>query len=266
MHDRLNVGTEMVNVSRIPIIGGNWKMHHTRALARELLSSLRIALKKFDQIEIVICPSAPWLGDAVDALESSSILVGAQNVHSASEGAFTGEQSAAMLVGSVNYVLVGHSERRLVFGETDRQINEKLRSVIDAGLKPILAVGESENERESGETENVLKRQLLTAFDSIQMLPASMVIAYEPVWAIGTGMSATPETAQKAAVTVRNFVAERFDEITADSIRIQYGGSVNSTNASEFAEQPDIDGALVGGASLNADDFSAICEIFAHGR
>ncbi len=256
----------MVNVNRTPIIGGNWKMHHTRALARELLSSLRAALEEFNQIDVVICPPAPWLGDAIDTLESSSILVGVQNVHSASEGAFTGEQSAAMLVGSVDYVIVGHSERRLMFGETDRQVNEKLRSVIDAGLEPILAIGESQDERESGETENVLRRQLFTGFDSIKMLPTGMVIAYEPVWAIGTGMSASPEMVQMAAVTVRNLVAERFDEITANSIRIQYGGSVNSTNASEFAEQPDIDGALVGGASLNADDFSAICEIFAHGR
>lgn len=253
----------MVNVSRTPIIGGNWKMHHTRGLARELLFSLRAPLEDFHQIEIVIFPPAPWLGDAVDVFESSSILVGAQNVHSASEGAFTGEQSAAMLIGTANYVIVGHSERRLLFGETDRQINEKLHSVIDAGLEPILAVGESQDERASGETDNVLRRQLFAAFENIEMLPVGMVIAYEPVWAIGTGMSASPEIAQMAAVTVRALVAERFDELAADSLRIQYGGSVNTTNASAFASQTDIDGALIGGASLNSNDFSAICEIFA---
>ena len=256
----------MADPRRVPIVGGNWKMHGTRAHAGELLHALRAALDGIGEVEVVICPPSPWLTDAADALAEGSLQVGAQNVYWEPEGAFTGEQSAAMLAGTVSHVLVGHSERRHVFGETDEQTLHKLRSVIEAGLTPILAVGELQEERESGATDAVLRRQLFGALEGLDGLPASAVIAYEPVWAIGTGLAATPEMAQEAAATVRALLTERFDETTAAGLRVQYGGSVNAENASELASQPDIDGALVGGASLKADEFASICGAFAHAR
>lgn len=254
----------MADANRIPIVGGNWKMHGTRSHAGELLHALRAALEGITDIEVVICPPTPWLADAADALSEGMLQVGAQNVYWAPEGAFTGEQNAAMLAGTVSHVLIGHSERRHVFGETDVQTNQKFRSVIEAGLTPILAVGELEAERESDATESVLRRQLHAAFEGLRTLPIGTVIAYEPVWAIGTGRAATPEMAQQAASTVRAIVAERFSDATGALIRIQYGGSVNADNASELAAQPDIDGALVGGASLQASEFASICGAFAH--
>ncbi len=254
----------MVDASRVPIVGGNWKMHGTRAHAGELLHALRTALDGITDVEVVICPPAPWLADAADALAEGTLRVGAQNVHWEPEGAFTGEQSAAMLAGTASHVIVGHSERRHVFGETDEQTNHKLRAVIEAGLTPILAVGELQPERESGETEAVLRRQLLAACDGLEAMFDPTVIAYEPVWAIGTGLAATPEIAQETIAALRSMVADRFDTATASRTRIQYGGSVNAENASELAAQPDIDGALVGGASLKADDFASICGAFAH--
>ena len=207
---------------------------------------------------------APWLADAADVFSKGTLHVGAQNVHWKPEGAFTGEQSAAMLVGTASHVVIGHSERRHSFGETDEQTNLKLRSVIEAGLTPILAVGELQAEREAGETESTLHRQLLAAFEGLRTLPIGTVIAYEPVWAIGTGLAATPELAQQAAAAIRAMMAERFSEATGALIRIQYGGSVNGDNASDFADQADIDGALVGGASLKPDEFASICGAFAH--
>jgi triosephosphate isomerase len=254
----------MADATRVPIVGGNWKMHGTRSHAQELLHALRAALDGITDVEVVICPPAPWLADAADALADGTLQVGAQNVHWEAEGAFTGAHNASMLAGTVSHVLVGHSERRQIFGETDEQTNLKFKSVIDAGLTPILAVGELEAEREGGDTEAVLRRQLHAAFEGLRALPIGTVIAYEPVWAIGTGRAATPEIAQESAATIRAMVAERFSEATGALIRIQYGGSVNADNASELAVQPDIDGALVGGASLNASEFASICGAFAH--
>ena len=254
----------MADANRIPIVGGNWKMHGTRSHARELLHALRAALEGITDVEVVICPPAPWLGDAADTFAEDALRVGAQNVYWEREGAFTGELSAAMLAGTASHVIVGHSERRHVFGETDEQTSQKFQSVIDAALTPILAIGELEAERESGETESVLRRQLHTAFEGLRALPIGTVIAYEPVWAIGTGRAATPELAQEAAASIREIVAERFSEATGAGIRIQYGGSVNADNAVELASQPDIDGALVGGASLQAGEFASICGAFAH--
>jgi triosephosphate isomerase len=250
--------------TRTPIVGGNWKMHGTRAHARELLHALRAALDGIREVEVVVCPPAPWLGDAADTFAGGSLLVGAQNVHWEAEGALTGEQSAAMLAGTVSYVIVGHSERRTLFGETDAEANRKLRAVIEAGLAPILAVGELQGEREGGETNAVLRRQLLAGFEGLDALPSTVVVAYEPVWAIGTGLAATPAIAEEAARTIRAITAERFDAATASRLRIQYGGSVNAENAPEFAALADIDGALVGGASLRADEFASICGAFAH--
>ena len=249
---------------RLPIVGGNWKMHGNRAHARELLHALRAALDGISDVEVVICPPTPWLGDAADTFDGGTLKIGAQNVYWEPEGAFTGEQSAQMLTGTVSHVIIGHSERRWVFGETDEETNRKLRAVLDAGLTPLLAVGERREEREAGETSAVIERQLLVAFEGIDELPGSMVVAYEPVWAIGSGLAATAEIAQEAAVAVREVLERRFDASTAAAVRIQYGGSVTADNAGDFAELPDVDGALVGGASLRADEFAAICGAFAH--
>ena len=249
---------------RLPIVGGNWKMHGNREHARELLHALQAALDGISDVDVVICPPAPWLGDAADTFDEGTLGMGAQNVHWESEGAFTGEQSAEMLAGTVSHVIVGHSERRWVFGESDEATNKKLCSVLDAGLTPILAVGERREQREAGETDAVLQRQLLAAFESIETLPKGVVVAYEPVWAIGSGLPATAEMAQEAASAVRAILGSRFGAATAAAVRIQYGGSVTADNAGEFAALPDIDGALVGGASLRADEFAAICGAFAH--
>ena len=246
-------------MSRTPIVGGNWKLHTDRAGARTLLRGLRERLDGLAGVEIVICPPAPWLGDAADLLDGSPLAVGAQNVHWEPNGPFTGEISAAMLTGTAAYVIVGHSERRHRFGESDADVNRKLRSVLDAGLRPILAVGELREQRDRGETADVLRRQLMAAFEALDAIPAGFVIAYEPVWAIGTGLTATPEQAQEACAQVRGIVAARFDTATATALRVQYGGSVTPANIDDLARQPDIDGALVGGASLDADAFAAIC-------
>lgn len=245
--------------NRTPIVGGNWKMHTTRAEAADLVAGLRNELDGLADIEVVICPPAAWLGDAATSLESSTLSVGAQNVHWEPRGAFTGEISAPMLQGVAAYVLVGHSERRHVFGETDEQAGMKLRAVIEAGLRPILAVGELQEEREAGRTNQVLERQLFAALEEADPLPEGFVIAYEPVWAIGTGLTATPEIAQEACATIRSIVAGRYNATAAENCRIQYGGSVSPDNIEALASQPDIDGALVGGASLRVDSFSAIC-------
>ncbi len=254
----------MVHASRVPIVGGNWKMNTDRARAGELLHALRGALEGSSDVEVVICPPAPWLGDASDAFVNDDLLVGVQNVYWEAEGAFTGEHNAEMLVGTATHVIVGHSERRQIFGESDDLTRHKLAAAIAAGLTPILAIGEQQAEREAGETNAVLERQLLGACHGLGVLPDDAVIAYEPVWAIGTGLAATPEMAQEAVASIRGMVANRFDAATAASVRIQYGGSVNAENASELASQPDIDGALVGGSSLNAADFASICGAFGH--
>ncbi|MEZ4503392.1 MAG: triose-phosphate isomerase [Dehalococcoidia bacterium] len=244
---------------RTPIVGGNWKMHTTRPEARALLEALRTDLDGLAGAEVVVCPPAPWLGDAADALEGTSLGVGVQNVHWEPSGAFTGEQSPDMLIGTVDYAIVGHSERRHVFGETDDEVNRKLRAILDAGLVPILAVGETLEEREAGWATVVLRTQLDGAFQGFEVCPPSLVIAYEPVWAIGTGRTATPDIAQEACASVRSMVATRFTPAAAEAVRIQYGGSVTPDNAEELLAQPDIDGALVGGASLRAEAFAAIC-------
>ena len=242
-------------------------MHTTRAEALPLLVALRDGLDGFEGAEVVVIPPAPWLGDAANVLEEdSAVHVGAQNVYWEPRGAFTGEQSAAMLVGTAEYALVGHSERRHVFGESDADVNRKLRSILDAGLRPILAVGETQAERDAGATFEVLRRQLDAALEGLAELPNTLVIAYEPVWAIGTGVTATPEAAQEACAAVRSMVAERFGLEAASALRVQYGGSVTADNIDALAAQPDIDGALVGGASLNAEAFVAICRAIARAK
>lgn len=250
-------------MARIPVIGGNWKMNTTRAEAQALLRDLRGRLDGLAGAEVVICPPAAWLGDAADLLGGSSLRVGVQNVYWEQKGAFTGEVSAPMLAGTATHAIIGHSERRHVFGESDADTNRKLRAVLDAGLHPILAIGELREEAEGGRTEAVLRRQLTGAFEGFDALPADLVVAYEPVWAIGTGLAATADDAQERCAMVRAILGERFAAAAAAVCRIQYGGSVNAQNAAGFAAGADIDGVLVGGASLDGASFEAICRAFA---
>ncbi len=253
-------------MSRVPIVGGNWKMHTDRSDARSLLGQVRQRLDIVEDVEVVVCPPATWLGDAADLLAGSNLRVGAQNVHWEPQGAFTGEVSAPMLAGTASYVIVGHSERRHVFGETGEETNRKLRAVLEADLAPILAVGELLDEAEAGQTAEVLRRQLSEAFEGFERLDPRVVIAYEPVWAIGTGRAASAADAEERCALVRRILAERFSESAADACRIQYGGSVNAENVAGYAEQPNIDGVLVGGASLDADAFASICRTFADAK
>jgi triosephosphate isomerase (TIM) len=249
--------------ARTPIVGGNWKMHTNRSEARALLGRLRQRLDVIEGVDVVICPPFPWLGDAADLVSGSHLHVGAQDVYWEPPGAFTGEVSATMLAGTAEYVIVGHSERRHLFGESDMDTNRKLRAALEAGLRPIFAIGELREEAEAGRTTEVLRRQVLAGFEGFASLDPSVVIAYEPVWAIGTGVAATPQDAQERCSLVRRILAERFDAESAAACRIQYGGSVNAENIAGFAAQPDIDGALVGGASLDADAFASICRAMA---
>ena len=252
-----------MSAQRTPIVGGNWKMHLDRNGARDLLRELREQLDGLEGVDVVIFPPAPWLGDAADALEGSTLRVGAQNAYWLPHGAYTGEVGAAMLVGTADYVLVGHSERRHVFGESDEDSGRKLDAVLGLALRPILAVGEQQEEREGGRTAEVLQRQLDAAFAGVDRLPEGFTIAYEPVWAIGTGLTATPEIAQATVAEIRRMVADRFGASAAEACRIQYGGSVNAGNVADLASRPDIDGALVGGASLDASAFATICRAVA---
>lgn len=244
---------------RIPVVGGNWKMHLTREEARSLAASLRALLVDLVGAEVVLFPPAPWLADVRDALEGSALQVGAQNVYWERQGAFTGEVAAPMLKGTASHVLVGHSERRTVFGETVWETANKMRAVCEAGLTPLLAVGEPHSDLRAGRTNETLRRQVSEGMRGIASMPPGLVIAYEPVWAIGTGEPATPEAAQERCAFIRSVIAERYGGEAAEDVRIQYGGSVNPSNVASFIEQPDIDGALVGGASLDAEAFAAIC-------
>jgi triosephosphate isomerase (TIM) len=245
---------------RRPYIAGNWKMHKLRDEARAYVKALLPLIDGVD-LDIGICVPFTTLEASVDAASGSALRVLAQNVHEEDHGAFTGEISCAMLkdVGAGGAV-IGHSERRQFFGETDRALQRKLPAVLAAGLEPILCVGELEEERENGETERRLRHQVQEAFEAVPAEQATrVVIAYEPVWAIGTGKVATPEIAQDACAFIRALVRDRYGDL-ADEVRIQYGGSVNDDNARELLGQPDIDGALVGGASLDPEKFARIVE------
>ena len=246
-------------MSRTPLIAGNWKMHKTVGEAEQLIQALLPRVSSFDGVEIAICPPFTALTPMVESARGSRVAVFAQNMHEAEHGAFTGEVSAAMLSDlEVSGVIVGHSERRALFGETDARLAKKLPAALAGGLVPILCVGESEAQREAGETESHLRAQLEADFAEIE--PArygEIVVAYEPIWAIGTGRVATAEQAQEACAFVRSVLAERSP--AADAVRILYGGSVSADNAAELLALPDVDGALVGGASLTAESFAAIC-------
>lgn len=249
-------------MSRKVIIAGNWKMNKTAAEGCELVNALKekLACSCYDNVDIVVCPPFTTLGAVVEAAKGSRIKVGAQNVHWAESGAFTGEISAEMLKSAgVEYVIIGHSERRQYFGETDATVNSRLKAAIAAGLKPIVCIGELLEEREGGLTEKVLTTQIRGGFDGItgeEM--AEVVVAYEPVWAIGTGKTATPDIAQETHAHIRKELAAMFGDEVAAKVRIQYGGSMKADNARELVAQADIDGGLIGGAALKADSFVAL--------
>jgi triosephosphate isomerase len=244
---------------RIPLIAGNWKMHKTVAEAEEFISALLPRIYAADGVDVAICPPFTALGAMVDSTRGSRVQVYAQNAHQADQGAFTGEVSVPMLTElDVHGVILGHSERREFFGETDKALALKVPAVLAADLVPVLCVGETESERDNGDTERKLRHQVqegLAKLDPAQL--AEVVIAYEPIWAIGTGKVATAEQAQEACGFIRALVNDRSPE-SALSTRVLYGGSVKPENAAELLGLPDIDGALVGGASLDAESFAAI--------
>jgi len=251
-------------VSRTPFIAANWKMHKTIAEAEQYIQALLPQAGAIDDVEIVICPPYTALQAMVDSARGSSVQVYAQNMHEADQGAFTGDVSASMLNEiDVQGVILGHSERRQYFNETDRALQQKVPKALDSGLTPILCVGETEEERDRGDTERKLRHQVQEALEKVakDRLP-EIVIAYEPIWAIGTGKVATAEQAQEAVAFVRALVAG-FDNDAAERVRILYGGSFKPDNAEELLALPDVDGALIGGASLDPGDFGAIIEIAA---
>jgi triosephosphate isomerase len=248
-------------MARIPLIAGNWKMNKTVAEAEAFIASLLPPVSTADGVDVGVCVPFTDLQAVVDSTRGSRVEVYAQNMHQAPSGAFTGEVSAPMLVElDVHGVVLGHSERRQLFAETDRALAEKVPAALDAGLKPILCVGETEEEREAGDTERKLRHQVQEGLEKVATERlGDVVIAYEPIWAIGTGLVATPEQAQEAIAFVRALVADR-DREQAERARILYGGSVKPDNAVELLALPDVDGALVGGGSLQVDDFVTIVE------
>ncbi|MBZ5547899.1 MAG: triose-phosphate isomerase [Acidobacteriia bacterium] len=245
---------------RKKLIAANWKMYKTPDQARDFFRDFLPLVQAHDRDEIVVCPTYLCLDAAVTAAKGSSVAVGAQNLHWEKEGAFTGEVNAAMLLAvGATRVIIGHSERRQYFGETDDTVNLKLKSALEAGLIPIVCVGEVLEEREAGLTDDVLRRQCMRAFYKISAKKAAkLVVAYEPVWAIGTGKTATPQLASDAHIIIRGEAAKAFGQEFADNLRILYGGSVKPENATALMSEPEIDGGLVGGASLDPKSFSAI--------
>ena len=247
---------------RKKLIAGNWKMYKTAEQAQAFVSAFSLLVREHTRDDIVLCPSFLSIPAVVEAVRDSRIAVGAQDVSWEREGAYTGEVSAHMLAAAgCTHVIIGHSERRQYFGETDDTVNRKLRAALAAGLKPIVCVGEVLSEREAGVTDDVLRRQCSIAFRDIgggEAIP--VVIAYEPVWAIGTGKTATPELAAEAHRTIRFEAGQAFGEGVATQMRILYGGSVKPENAHALMSQSEIDGALVGGASLDPKSFAAIVQ------
>ena len=247
-------------MARSPIVGGNWKMHLELDGAVALASEVRNRLSAQRAVDVVVFPPFPFLAPVADRLRESRIGLGAQDLHTAEKGAFTGAVSASMLTSvGAQWVLVGHSERRQVFGDSDNVVAAKLRVALAHKLRPVLCIGETLQEREAGQTFAVLGRQLDSALSGLTPSALStLVLAYEPVWAIGTGKVATPEQAQETHAWIRRHIADALGAGFASALRIQYGGSVKGDNAAGLLGQADIDGALVGGASLQADEFAAI--------
>ncbi len=245
---------------RRPIVAANWKMNKTVDEAIDLVRELVGALMPYPAVERVLCPPAVALTAVRPLLAGAGLGLGAQNMHWEKSGAYTGELSAGMLVGVCEYVILGHSERRQYFGETDETVNKKVKAALAAGLTPIICVGENLAENERGATAEIVSGQTRAAYAGVSAEDAQKtVIAYEPVWAIGTGKAATAAGANAViGLNIRGALAELYSSQVADAVRVQYGGSVNGANAAEYFSQPDIDGALVGGASLKPAEFAAI--------
>jgi triosephosphate isomerase len=251
-----------VNPARTPVIAGNWKMNKTVAEAESFIAALLAQVGAVEDVEVVVCPAFTALQATVDSTRGSAVGVYAQTMHEGDSGAFTGEVSAPMLTElDVHGVILGHSERRQYFGETDRALQQKVPKALSCGLVPILCVGETEEERERGDTERKLRHQVQEGLEKVpvERLP-EVVVAYEPIWAIGSGRSATPEQAQETVGFVRALV-EGIDKAAGQAVRILYGGSLKPENAEVLLALPDVDGALIGGASLDADSFARIIEI-----
>ena len=246
----------------ICMIVGNWKMNTTVAEAVELASGIAAGLPQQTGADVIVCPPFVSLTAVQSTLNDSSILIGAQNVYHEMNGAYTGEVSSDMLKTICRYVIVGHSERRSILGETDAAVNLKVKATLSADITPIMCVGENLDERESGRAESVVGAQIQAGLDDVD-LNAGIVVAYEPVWAIGTGRSASPEIAQSMMAHIRATLARIGGEEAAEGVPLLYGGSVNAENIAGYIRQPDINGALVGGASLDADSFVQIVKVAA---
>ncbi|WP_053368188.1 triose-phosphate isomerase [Bacillus sp. FJAT-27245] len=247
---------------RKPIIAGNWKMHKTLSEAKSFVEEVKGSVPDSGEIESAICAPALFLSALVTDTDGSSVKIGAQNMHFEEKGAFTGEISPAALADlGVAYVILGHSERREMFNETDEMVNKKTLAAFKHGLVPIVCCGETLEQRENGETNGFVAGQIEKALDGLtEEQVKQTVIAYEPIWAIGTGKSSTAEDANEVCAHIRKVVAEKFSQEAADAVRIQYGGSVKPENIGEYMAQPDIDGALVGGASLEPQSFLQLLE------
>jgi triosephosphate isomerase len=249
-------------LTRRILIAGNWKMNTRASDAASLAKAVVAAVGEDPQVDVVLCPPAVYLGVVADAVAGTPVELGAQNLYAADDGAFTGEVNAGMLTDvGCRYVILGHSERRALMGETDAQVNDKLNAALAGNLVPIVCVGETLEDREAGNTERVVDAQIRGSLHGLdEARAAGIVVAYEPVWAIGTGKTATPEQAEEVHAFIRSLLGELFTADVAAQIRIQYGGSVKPGNAKELLGKTNIDGALVGGASLNAADFAGIIE------
>ena len=244
---------------RMPIIAGNWKMNTSVAEAVELVTGMKKRLNSISGVEKVLCPPFISLTTVKELIKGTSIKLGAQNMYFELTGAYTGEVSPVMLAGLCEFVILGHSERRAHFGDSDQIVNKKVQATLGMQLTPIICVGESLEQNEAGETIEVITKQVRAALEGIES-PRGAVIAYEPIWAIGTGKAARGDQANATSGVIRSIVAQLYGDSAAQEMRIQYGGSVSSTNIAEFISQPEIDGALVGGASLKAAEFVGIVE------
>jgi triosephosphate isomerase len=245
---------------RTPFVAGNWKMNTTSDGVRQLLENLKCLVKPLEGVDLAVCPPFPYLRLASEILEGSCIDVGAQNCHWEGKGAYTGEVASGMLEDAgCRFVILGHSERRQIFHETDRIVRQKLERILGSTLQPIVCVGETLAEREKNLTESVVLDQIEASLKELSEEWVNRItLAYEPIWAIGTGMTASPEQAQEVHRLIRGWIGDHVSKQSARAVRIQYGGSVKPENAGALFDQPDIDGALVGGASLKAEDFIAI--------
>ncbi|RLD11278.1 MAG: triose-phosphate isomerase [Chlamydiae bacterium] len=247
---------------RIPVIAGNWKMNKTISEALDLVNDLKSRLTNVDDVTIIVCPTFLCIKSVADALGNSNIHVGAQNMFWETSGAYTAEVSGEMLLeAGAEYVIIGHSERRQYFGETNETVNKKVKKALALGLKPIVCVGEMLEDREAGNTEKVVDDHLTNGLAGVSADEMkNVIVAYEPVWAIGTGKTATPEQAQEVHAFIRNRIAELWNEETAEAVVIQYGGSMKPGNVKELLAQKDIDGGLIGGAALKADSFEELAK------